>query len=184
MSRFLLAVALVPALLATACKPKSSDAPPPAATDEVAPVPAEPEPAPEPEPAATPQSLYEACIDRVELPQADGECTKDEDCATAGCGNEVCTSTKEQANVMTTCEDRLCFKVLEACGCHEGHCSWTLKAEVPAEQVPAPGGSLPPSLPSTIEKGDGDVGGDKAKGKAQAAPEGDEATEEPAPAPK
>lgn len=110
----------------------------------------EPAPAPEPPPVpvATPQELYTECTDRVENPQKDAECKADTDCATSGCGNEVCTTVAEKANVMTACEDKLCFKVLDACGCHEGKCSWTLKAEVPAGQVPV--SPLPSSLPSTI----------------------------------
>ncbi len=119
------------------------------------------EPAPEPIPAEpaptemTPRGLYDQCVDRVEQPQADGECTTDADCKTAGCGREVCTTTTEAANVMTTCDVKLCFSILETCGCNEGLCNWSLKTEIPAGQkLPTPpgggpGGSLPPSLPPT-----------------------------------
>ena len=105
------------------------------------------DPAPAPASGGTPQSLYAECTDRVELPQKAAECKADADCATSGCGNEVCTTAAEKANVVTTCEDRLCFKVLDACGCHDGLCSWSLKAEVPESQVPV--SPLPSSLPPT-----------------------------------
>lgn len=96
--------------------------------------------------APTPASLYAECEQRVENPQAAGECTADADCAKAGCGSEVCTTMAAAAQVMTTCEDKLCFKVLDTCGCHDGQCTWTLKDEVPALQEvrPAP---LPTRLP-------------------------------------
>jgi eight-cysteine-cluster-containing protein len=130
-----------------------------------------PDPVPAPEPPTpvatqTPQQLYDECSSRVEQPQNDGECKTDADCAPTGCGGEVCTTAAEKANVVTTCEDRLCFKVLDTCGCHEGHCSWTLKAEVPAGQVPS--NPLPSSLPPTGPAPGGDKG---------------EKTGEPAPAP-
>lgn len=121
--------------------------------DQPGPVPAPvPVAAPEPSPVdvGTPQSLYAECTDRVELPQKAAECKADADCATSGCGNEVCTTATEKANVVTTCEDRLCFKVLDTCGCHEGLCSWSLKATVPEGQVPT--SPLPSSLPSTLPK--------------------------------
>jgi eight-cysteine-cluster-containing protein len=120
------------------------------------PVTVAPAPAPAPAVTQTPQELYDACSARVEQPQADAECKTDADCAVAGCDKEVCTTTAAAATVMTTCEERLCFKVLDACGCHEGHCSWTLKAEVPASQVPP--NPLPSSLPPT---GTPDKGGEK-----------------------
>lgn len=98
--------------------------------------------------APTPASLYEECKDRVEQPQADGECTTDADCVRAGCGSEVCTTTAAAGDIMTTCEDRLCFHVLDTCGCHDGVCSWTLKDEVPERK----GGlePMPKKLPDTL----------------------------------
>lgn len=122
------------------------------------PVPApEPAPAPPPEPVATPQALYDECRERVEGVQKADECKTDADCATAGCGSEVCTTTAEAANVMTACEDKLCFKILDVCGCHDGQCTWTLKAEVPASQVPvAPSNRLPSSLPPTKAPAEGE----------------------------
>lgn len=130
---------------------------------------AEPQPEPTPTPTppepatdagtVTPMSLYEECKGRVEGPQAEGECTTDADCGKAGCSQEVCTTTAKAADLNTSCEKKPCFTVLEACGCHEGQCTWTLKDEVPAMEVappPVPGGSLPPSnrLPPTAPKGD------------------------------
>jgi eight-cysteine-cluster-containing protein len=141
----------------------------------------EPEPAPEPPPVptATPAALYAECEQRVEGPQKDAECTTDADCGTAGCGNEVCTSTAEKANVMTTCEDKLCFKILDACGCHEGECTWTLKSEVPASQI-GPAGSLPSSLPPT----EGGEPGKDEKGEKISPKDAAPNDAAPAPAPK
>lgn len=140
--------AAVAAAVAGGCNPKNS-------TPE--PVP-EPTPAPVPEPVHVPtvKELYTECMERVENPQADAECKTDADCGTAGCGKEVCTTTAEVANINTTCEDKLCFKILDVCGCHEGHCTWTTKAEVPEGQIPTTNGSaLPPSLPGMTPKPDG-----------------------------
>lgn len=80
--------------------------------------------------APTPQSLYETCRDRVEGVETDGECETDADCARAGCGSEVCLPAKLAVDVMTTCEVRPCFSVLDTCGCNEGRCNWTLKTEI------------------------------------------------------
>ncbi|MEQ1567284.1 MAG: hypothetical protein ABMA64_16705 [Myxococcota bacterium] len=135
---------------------KSTETPTDAPVDAPDPVPAPAEPAPVA--TQTPQALYDECVGRVEQPQADAECKVDADCAPAGCGNEVCTTAAEKANVMTTCEDKLCFKVLDTCGCHDGHCTWTLKAEVPAAQIPVNPlpSSLPPTPPPPAEKGKAD----------------------------
>lgn len=111
------------------------------------------EPAPEPEQAATPQTpeeLYAACRERVEGMEKADECKVDADCASAGCGGEVCVTVAEKANVITTCEERPCFQVLDTCGCHEGKCTWTVKAEVPAP-TPGPAGALPPTAPAPAE---------------------------------
>ena len=113
-----------------------------------APVDPVPQPVPDPvPPAPTPASLYADCKDRVEGVGAAGECKTDVDCNRAGCGSEVCTTVAAAKEVTSTCEDKLCFKVLDTCGCHEGECTWTLKSEVP---TPVPGsGRLPPTLPPT-----------------------------------
>lgn len=89
------------------------------------------EPAPveeiEPElPALQPQALYQDCLKRVEGPEAEGECSTDADCTRAGCAQEVCLPAAQAAELMTTCEDKLCYKALDTCGCHEGRCTWTL----------------------------------------------------------
>jgi eight-cysteine-cluster-containing protein len=96
---------------------------------------------PDPDPAApptapetTPAALYAECASRVEGPEADGECSTDADCTRAGCGSEVCATTAAAADLMTTCEDRPCFAVLDTCGCHDGRCTWTLRA--PASPPP------------------------------------------------
>jgi eight-cysteine-cluster-containing protein len=108
----------------------------------------------------SPEELYAMCEARVEEPRVDGECVSDEDCATAGCAGEVCTTTAGAADVMTTCENKLCFSILDTCGCIDGQCSWSIKDAVPADAtgiprpvdgrpVPALGGSLP-----TAEEGE------------------------------
>ena len=105
-------------------------------------------PTPPPVPVQTPAELYASCKDRMELPQADAECKADSDCATAGCGGEVCTTATAKADVMTACEEKVCFKVVDTCGCHEGHCTWTLLDKVPESQVPAaPNNPLPMTAP-------------------------------------
>jgi eight-cysteine-cluster-containing protein len=116
-----------------------------------------------PAPVQTPQELYAACMERVENPQADGECKTDADCATTGCGGEVCSTVANKPNVTTTCEDKLCFKVLDVCGCHEGHCTWTLKAEAP--KAPMPSG-----LPMTAPDNKGEKAAEPAPAPAAPAP--------------
>ena len=163
MSRWMLAAPFA-ALLALGCdgakknSPNADDVP----TDVAPPVQVDAEPAPAPAERATPTALYEQCHDRLELPEAAGECTTDADCGSVGCGKEVCTTTKAGAEVMSTCEDRPCFKVLDACGCHEGKCTWTLKAEAPAT---AP---LPASLPPTTGTPAGDAPAPAAPASADA----------------
>ena len=146
-------------VLLAGCGAKSSATPEPAPTEEPAPAPA---PAPEVKPAEpeatadapTPESLYAECQQRVEGKQAEGECEKDEDCKTAGCGQEVCVTVANATDVMTTCEAKPCFTVLDSCGCNEGQCTWSLKDEIPAQDgLKAPEGSpdklLPNRLPPT-----------------------------------
>ena len=82
----------------------------------------------------TPESLYLQCEERVEGAETAGECSVDEDCVTGGCGSEVCTTAEAAKGLMTTCEARPCFQVLEACGCVEGLCKWSLKDELPPLQ--------------------------------------------------
>lgn len=110
-----------------------------------------PDPPPDgPATLPTPEKLYEMCEARVEGPSMEGECTTDADCATAGCAGEVCTTTAASADVMTTCEAKLCFKILDTCGCVDGQCSWSLKDSLPVDALPVkppvggrPAGSLP-----------------------------------------
>jgi eight-cysteine-cluster-containing protein len=71
--------------------------------------------------------LYAQCRDRVELPEASGECATDADCERAGCSGESCVA--KGADRMTTCEIRLCFHVLESCGCVDGVCQWARHEE-------------------------------------------------------
>jgi len=91
-------------------------------------------PAPVPAPDLSPAALYADCALLVEGPQADAECTTDADCGRGGCGNVVCTTAVAATDVMTTCEDRPCFAVLDACGCHDGRCTWTVRP--PASPAP------------------------------------------------
>jgi len=95
--------------------------------------------------APTPEGLYEECKARVEGPQAEGECEADADCKAAGCSTEVCTTVANANGIMTTCEGKLCFKILDTCGCNEGQCTWSLKSEVPPLEGPKPADPLPPT---------------------------------------
>jgi eight-cysteine-cluster-containing protein len=103
--------------------------------------------------ASTAAELYGSCRERVERPEADGECSSDADCVASGCSQELCTSTAAAAEgLMSTCEMRPCFKVLDACGCVEGHCRWSLKELAPGDAglpgmgipIPLPVGDVPP----------------------------------------
>jgi eight-cysteine-cluster-containing protein len=108
---------------------------------------AEPAPAPAPAPQVTPEELYAKCKDRMENPEEAGECKVDADCASAGCNQEVCTTVAKSKEWNTACDQQPCFQVADACGCHDGKCTWTLKKEVPAGS--GLGNRLPPSLPPT-----------------------------------
>ena len=100
----------------------------------------------------TPASLYEECRGRVEGRETAGECETDADCQSAGCSQEVCTTKALAAEVMSTCEVRPCFSVLDTCGCNDGVCAWSLKDTVPpfVEGAAPPteiGGEVPPNPP-------------------------------------
>lgn len=82
-------------------------------------------------PPQTPGEAYLGCKDRVEGPQVAGECKTDADCTKTGCSQEVCVASAHAAEIMTTCEILPCFAALDACGCHEGMCSWTLVPTMP-----------------------------------------------------
>ena len=79
-----------------------------------------------------PQSLYEGCRDRVEGTETDRECAQDADCVKTGCSSELCIAKSAAAGVMSTCEVRTCFQVLESCTCQQGHCRWVVGARKPA----------------------------------------------------
>lgn len=90
----------------------------------------------------TPEALYESCRSRVEGREAAAECATDADCMSTGCSGEVCVTKEAAAGMATTCEMLKCFEVLDACGCVEGVCSWSLKDAVPDGRpmpVPLPG---------------------------------------------
>jgi eight-cysteine-cluster-containing protein len=78
----------------------------------------------------TPQLLYDQCHDRLEGPEVDGECAVDADCGTAGCSQEVCVPAAKTGDIITTCEILPCFSAKDACGCHEGRCTWSLKEQL------------------------------------------------------
>jgi eight-cysteine-cluster-containing protein len=119
--------ALAILLLCGCAQPSSSGAPAPA------PTPVEPPPVA----AAAPgtgsgsggpdaQALYEGCRERVEGTESDGECASDADCARTGCSAELCVAKKGAEGVVSTCEARPCFQVLEACACRSGRCRWVV----------------------------------------------------------
>jgi eight-cysteine-cluster-containing protein len=87
----------------------------------------------------TPEALYESCRSRVEGRESPAECETDADCMSTGCSGEVCVTKEMAAGMATTCEMLKCFEVLDACGCVEGVCSWSLKDAVPAgKPLPVP----------------------------------------------
>ena len=101
----------------------------------------EPVPAPVVTPAIAPPPppTEIGCQDRVEGASSPGECAVDADCARAGCSQEVCVSAKAAGDISTTCERLPCFTALDACGCHDGICSWTTKAPaLPLRSLPVP----------------------------------------------
>lgn len=101
----------------------ATPAPVPSAPVEVEPDHPEPKAAP-----MSPQDLHTACLVRVEFPESEGECKRDGQCVATGCSNEICVpKSAMQDGVMSTCEQRACFEVLDACTCQEGRCRWTLK---------------------------------------------------------
>ena len=83
-------------------------------------------------PFADPVGMYQRCHDRVELPEADGECKADADCTRAGCSAELCVTQASAADRSSTCEVLPCFNVLEACGCVAGRCQWSLRDGAPS----------------------------------------------------
>jgi eight-cysteine-cluster-containing protein len=97
--------------------------------------------------AVTPGALYARCRDRVEGPEAEGECVTDADCARTGCSSEVCTTVALAPEIMTTCEVLPCFGALQACGCHEGRCTWTIAEVLPGLPMPR----IPREIPPRVE---------------------------------
>ena len=83
--------------------------------------------------ARSSEALYASCQERVEGPSTPGECSSDADCMRVGCSQEVCIASS-QGDIVTTCEIRPCFRVLDACGCKDGTCTWSLKSEAPTGQ--------------------------------------------------
>ncbi|MCB9779125.1 MAG: hypothetical protein H6742_11225 [Alphaproteobacteria bacterium] len=93
----------------------------------------------------TPAELYAGCRERVEQPEADGECSADADCAATGCSGERCVAASVAGDLMSTCEVQPCFQVLDHCGCVEGRCSWSLKDAAPGGGDQAPGPDQEPA---------------------------------------
>ncbi len=77
--------------------------------------------------AGDPVGAYEKYRDRLEGPEAEGECSSDADCARAGCSSEVCTTAAKAAEINTTCEVLPVYTVLDACGCVDTRCQWSIK---------------------------------------------------------
>jgi eight-cysteine-cluster-containing protein len=86
----------------------------------------------------------EVVEDRLEGPEAAGECTQDADCQAAGCSGEVCVTVASAADVMTLCEVLPCQAVLEACRCQDTLCRWTLRSSEAPPQSPAGPPVAPP----------------------------------------
>ena len=74
----------------------------------------------------TNEALYAECESRVEAPEREDECTTNDDCMTGGCSSEVCTTADDAAQLMSACEELECFAVLDACGCQQGLCKWSI----------------------------------------------------------
>lgn len=92
------------------------------------------------------QAIYDECRPRVEGPaEAAGECTTDADCARAGCNGEVCATAAEAPDLMTTCEIRLCYHLLDSCSCVEGVCGWSIHPDGESVETWPFRGSAPPA---------------------------------------
>jgi eight-cysteine-cluster-containing protein len=102
------------------------------------PPPAGPPALPLPVDSPPPQALYDQCRTRLEGREVDGECAVDADCGRAGCSQEVCVPAAKKADVITTCEILPCFGAVEDCGCHEGRCTWKVRATLdpPVPRLP------------------------------------------------
>jgi eight-cysteine-cluster-containing protein len=113
-------------------------------------------------PPPTPAALYAACEERVEGPQAADECSVDADCAAGGASGEICTTTEAVGELISTAEKRMCFAVLDTCGCTGGRCTWTLLDALPVGTVfpqvpgalPSSGGMLPQTGGALPQSGD------------------------------
>lgn len=99
-------------------------------------------------------AAYAQCRERVEGPEADGECSTDADCRAGGCSGEVCATVASMEGMMGTCEVLPCFSVLKECGCREGRCSWSVGEPQPdagsrpivlPPRTELPGAATPPS---------------------------------------
>lgn len=126
-------LAAVPTGLGACAKSESVPGPAPSVVEVPAPEPVDeaspkkPLPGKIGAPPIPPAQLYADCKTRVEGSDQAGECSSDADCQKAGCSQELCISKAEAAEgMMSTCEIRPCFAVLETCGCTEGVCSWAV----------------------------------------------------------
>lgn len=54
------------------------------------------------------------------------ECSRDSDCGTGGCSNQVCGKKDKVQGIVTTCEYRTEYGCLKqtSCGCVSGKCEW------------------------------------------------------------
>lgn len=80
--------------------------------------------------------LLTACTQQSVVDGETPECIADSDCAKAGCSGQVCTTTLEAPNIVTTCEYRPEYDCYQAsgCGCIKGKCSWDEEVESCVEQ--------------------------------------------------
>ena len=71
------------------------------------------------------ESMKAECIEFITNMSAP-ECTKDGDCAVAGCSSQLCVPAEGAEDIVTTCEflpEYECLS-LTTCGCIEGTCQW------------------------------------------------------------
>jgi hypothetical protein len=60
---------------------------------------------------------------KYEMPEKEGECAQAEDCSSAGCSAEVCTTTKQALETMTYCSEEHPGEDFY-CTCVQSRCRW------------------------------------------------------------
>ena len=63
---------------------------------------------------------------KVKILGGEGVCTTNDDCTTAGCSGEICTTKENAKNVVTACVYREWYDCLKytSCVCIQGKCQW------------------------------------------------------------